>query len=177
MIKFLNLVHASNVSIRIRSTRKQSLKFPLELTKIKQQEFLFVLSFVRFLAYVWTMILCLRRSLCHRLDFISLFCLLFCPYAYAYIQVQTLLVIAWSIGHMLFSQTLSGGRSSWPKWRILMTVFNKECGRRLLLLGTLWSKTSTWTTTSFKQKNSSWQTKRMNKFYSPEHSQYRRRCA
>ena len=94
MIKFLNLVHASNVSIRIRSTRKQSLKFPLELAKIKQQEFLFVLSFVRFLAYVWTMILCLRRSLCHRLDFISLFCLLFCPYAYAYIQVQTLLVIA-----------------------------------------------------------------------------------
>ena len=45
---------------------------PLELAKIKHQEFFFVSSFVRFLAYAWTMILCLclRRSLCHRLDFV-----------------------------------------------------------------------------------------------------------
>ena len=59
---------------------------PLELEKIKQQEFFFVSPFVWFLAYAWTMILCLglRRSLYCRLDFIPLFCLLFCPYAYVY---------------------------------------------------------------------------------------------
>ena len=56
---------------------------PLGLTKTKQ-EFFFVSSSVRFFAYAWTMILrlWLRRSLCCRLDFIPLFCLLFCPYAH-----------------------------------------------------------------------------------------------
>ena len=75
---FLSLVHASDLNIRTRSMRKQSMTSPLGLAKIKQQEFFFVSSFVRFFAYPWTMILCLRlrRSLCRRLDFIPLFCLL-----------------------------------------------------------------------------------------------------
>ena len=50
---------------RTRSIRKQSMIFPLGLAKIKQQEFFFVSSFVRLLAYAWTMTLCLqlRQSL------------------------------------------------------------------------------------------------------------------
>ena len=59
----LTLVHTSDISIRTRSIR----------------------FFVRFLAYASTMILCLclRRFLYRRLDFVPLFC----PYAYAYVQV------------------------------------------------------------------------------------------
>ena len=56
---------------------------PLGFVKTKQREFFFVSPFVLLLAYAWTMTLCLWRSLCRRLDFIPLFCLLFCPYAYA----------------------------------------------------------------------------------------------
>ena len=44
-------------------------------------------------------------------------------------------------------------------------------------LGILRSETSTLSTTSFEQKNSSCKTKRMNHFYSSEHSQDRRRSA
>ena len=66
--------------------RKQSITSPLGLTKTKQQEFFFVSPFVLLLAYAWTMILCLWRSLCRSLDFIPLFFL----YAYAY-------AIVWSI--------------------------------------------------------------------------------
>ena len=55
----LSLVHTSDISIRTGSIRKQSMASPLGLAKIKQQDFFFVLSFVRFLAYAWTMILCL----------------------------------------------------------------------------------------------------------------------
>ena len=75
----LSQVHTSDISIRTSSIRKHSMTFPLGLTKIKQQESFFLSSFVRFLAYACTMILCLclRRSLCRRLDFIPLFCLLF----------------------------------------------------------------------------------------------------
>ena len=62
---------------------------PLGLAKIKQQEFFLVPSFVRLLAYTWTVILWLRRSLCRRPDFIPLFFLLFCPYVYAYAHVWT----------------------------------------------------------------------------------------
>ena len=67
----LGLVHTSDITIRTRSIRKQSMKSPLGLAKIKQ-EFFFVLSFVLFLTYAWTMILRLRlrRSLCLRLDLI-----------------------------------------------------------------------------------------------------------
>ena len=54
-----SLVHTSDISIRTRSIRKQSMISPLGLVKIKQPEFFFVSSFVRFLAYAWTMILCL----------------------------------------------------------------------------------------------------------------------
>ena len=84
-------VHTTNISIRTKSKRKQSVISPQGLVKIKQQQFLFVSSFVRLLAYAWTMILCLwlRRSLCRRLDFIPLFCHLFCPYAYVYAHVWT----------------------------------------------------------------------------------------
>ena len=89
----LSLVHTSDISIRTRSIRKQSIISPQELAKIKQLEFFFVSSFVRLLAYARTVILCLwlRRSSCRRLDFIPLFCLLFCPcaYAYAYVHVWT----------------------------------------------------------------------------------------
>ena len=62
--------------------------YPLGFTK-KKQEFFFVLSFVRLLAYAWTMTLFIRlqRFLCRKLDFIPLFYLLFCPYAYAYVLV------------------------------------------------------------------------------------------
>ena len=83
------LVHTSDISIRTRSIRKQNIISTLGLLKSKQPEFFFVLSFVRFLAYACTTILCywLRRSLCHRLDFIPLFCLLFRLYAYAYARV------------------------------------------------------------------------------------------
>ena len=72
----LNLVHMSDISIRTRSIRKQSMTSPLVLAKIKQ-EFFFVSSSVRFLAYAWTTILCLRlrRSFYRRLDF---FCFTFC---------------------------------------------------------------------------------------------------
>ena len=77
------------MSIRTRSIRKQSMIPLLGLKKIKQREFFFVSSFVRLLAYAWTMILCLWRSSCRRLDFIPLFCLLFCPYAYVYAHVWT----------------------------------------------------------------------------------------
>ena len=95
----LSLVHRSNISIRTRSIRKQSMTSPLGLAKTKQQEFFFVSSFVRLLAHAWTMILCLclRRSLGRRLDFIPLFCLLFCPYAYAYSRVnQALISTMWN---------------------------------------------------------------------------------
>ena len=47
-----SLVHTNNISIRVRSMRKQSTISPLELTKTKQQELLFVSSFVRLLASV-----------------------------------------------------------------------------------------------------------------------------
>ena len=79
----LSLLHTSDISIGTTSIRKQSMT-SLRLAKIKK-EFFFVSSFVRLFAYAWTMILCLRRSLCRRLDFIPLFCLLFCLYAYAHV--------------------------------------------------------------------------------------------
>ena len=60
------------------------IKSPLRLAKIKE-DFLFVSSLVLCLAYAWTVILRLLLSLCRRFDFIRLFCLLFCPYAYAYV--------------------------------------------------------------------------------------------
>ena len=77
------------VSIRTRSKRKQSMTSPLGLAKIKQ-EFFFVLSFVRLLAYAWTLISCLwlRWSLCRRVDLTPSFCLLFCPYAYAHVWTR-----------------------------------------------------------------------------------------
>ena len=79
----LSLVHTSDISMSTRSIRKQSMTSSLGLAKTKQREIFIVSPFVLFLAYAWTMILCLSRSLCRRLDFIPLFCLLFCPYAYA----------------------------------------------------------------------------------------------
>ena len=60
--------------------RKQSMTSPQGLAKTKQREVFFVSPFVLLFAYVWTMILCLWRSLWRRLDFIPLF---YCPYAYA----------------------------------------------------------------------------------------------
>ena len=83
---YLNRVHTSDISISIstRSIRKQSMTSPLGLAKTKQRECFFVSPFVLLLAYAWTMILCFWRSLCRRLNFIPLFCLLFSPYAYAY---------------------------------------------------------------------------------------------
>ena len=80
--------------------RKQSITSPLGLAKTKQQ-FFFVSPFVLLLAYAWTMILCLWRSLCRRLDFIPLFCLLFCPYAYAI--VWTRLYTSYSLNYALVS--------------------------------------------------------------------------
>ena len=85
----LSLVHTSDISISTRSIRKQSTTSPLGFAKTKQREVFFVSPFVLLLAYAWTMILCLWRSLCRRLGFIPLFCLLFCPYAYAYAIVWT----------------------------------------------------------------------------------------
>ena len=82
-------------NIRTRSIRKQNIISPQGLAKTKQQEFFFVSSFFRLMAYAMTMILCLCLwlSLCRRLDFIPLFCLLFCllfcPYAYAYAHKWT----------------------------------------------------------------------------------------
>ena len=64
------------------NTKTKHDMYPLGCTKIKQQEFFFISSFVQLFTYACTMILCLRWSLCRRLDFIPLFCLLFCPYAY-----------------------------------------------------------------------------------------------
>ena len=87
-----SLVHTSDISISTRSIRKQSMTSPLGLANSKQREFFFVSPFVLLLAYAWNMILCLLRSLCRRLDFIPLFCLLFCPYAYAYAIVWTRLI-------------------------------------------------------------------------------------
>ena len=63
----------------------------------EQREFIFVSPFVLLLAYAWTMIICLLenhpayalwRSLCRRLDFIPLFCLLIWPYAYAIVWTR-----------------------------------------------------------------------------------------
>ena len=73
----LSLVHTSD--IRISTIGKQSMTSPLGLAKTKR-EFFFVGPFVLLLAYAWTMILCLWRSLFRRLEFIPLFY----PYAYAY---------------------------------------------------------------------------------------------
>ena len=80
----LSLVHTSDISIGTRSIRKQSTTSPLGLAKTKQREFFFVSPFVLLLAYGWTMVLCLWRSLCRRLDFIPLFC----PYAYAIVWTR-----------------------------------------------------------------------------------------
>ena len=68
--------------------RKQRMNSPLRLAKTKQREFFFVSPFFLLFAYAWTMILCLWRSLCRRLDLIPLFCLLFCPYAYAIVWTR-----------------------------------------------------------------------------------------
>ena len=86
----LSLVHTSSISIRERSIRKQTKTYPLGLAKTKQQEFFFVSSFVRRLTYGMIMTLCLwyQRSLCRRLNFLLLFCLLFCPYAYAHVWTR-----------------------------------------------------------------------------------------
>ena len=84
----LSLVHTSDISLRTRSIRKQNIISPLGLAKIKQQEFFFVSSFVRLLIYTWTMILWLRQSLCRMLDFIPLFCVLFCSYAYSHVWTR-----------------------------------------------------------------------------------------
>ena len=54
-----SLVHTSDISTRARSKRKQSTMSPQGLVKIKQQDFFFVSSFVRLMAYAWTTILCL----------------------------------------------------------------------------------------------------------------------
>ena len=85
----LSLVHTSDIGIRTRSIRKQSIVCPQGLAKIKQQELFFILFFVQLFADTWTMTLSLRlrRSFCRRLDFIPLFCLLFCLHAYAYAHV------------------------------------------------------------------------------------------
>ena len=73
---------------------------PLGLAKTKQQDFFFVSPFVLLLAYASTMILCLClwRSLCRRLDFIPLFCLLFCLYAYRVNQAFICLRLWRSLG-------------------------------------------------------------------------------
>ena len=91
LVKDKSLVHTSDISIRTRSIRKQSMISPLGLAKIKQPEIFFVLSFIRLLDYAWTVILCLRfrRFLCRRFDFIPSFYLLFCLYAYAYAHLWT----------------------------------------------------------------------------------------
>ena len=81
----ISLVNTGDIIIRTRSTRTQSMIFPLELVKINEQELFFVSSFVRLLAYAWTTTLCL--CLCRRLEFIPLFCLLFCSNVYAYVHV------------------------------------------------------------------------------------------
>ena len=55
--------------------------------------------------------------------------------------------------------------------RIHARIVHEICWRcQILLVRTIRSKTSISKTTSFKQKNSSCKTKRMDKFYSPEHS-------
>ena len=81
----LSLVHTSDISIRTRSIRKQRMMSSLGLAKTKQQDFFFVSSFVRLLAYAWIMILCLCLwlSSCRGLDFIPFFCFLFFSYAYS----------------------------------------------------------------------------------------------
>ena len=79
---WLSLVHTSDISI------SNEMNSPLRFAKTKQREFFFVSPFVLLFAYAWTMILCLWRSLCHRLDLIPLFCLLFCPYAYAIVWTR-----------------------------------------------------------------------------------------
>ena len=77
-----SLVHASNISTRIRSIRKQSMISPLGLAKTKQQKI--------FLGFVFcsTTGLCLWRSSCRRLDFTPLFCLVFCPYSYVHVWTR-----------------------------------------------------------------------------------------
>ena len=89
----ISLVHTSRRHKH--KQRKQRMNSPLRLAKTKQREFFFVSPFVLLFAYAWTMILylCLWRSLCRRLDLIPLFCLLFCPYAYAYAIVWTRLIV------------------------------------------------------------------------------------
>ena len=55
----LSLVHTSDISMSTRSIRKQSMTSSLGLAKTKQREIFIVSPFVLFLAYAWTMILCL----------------------------------------------------------------------------------------------------------------------
>ena len=99
----LSLVLTSDISIRTRWKRKRSVISPQGLEKIKE-EFFFVSSFVRLLAYAWTMILCWwsRRSLCRRLDFIPLFCLLF--RSYAYICAHLFTKVLYSVYGSLFNK-------------------------------------------------------------------------
>ena len=84
----LSMVHTSDISIRTRSIRKQRMISPQGLAKIKKNFSLFRLLFGSWLMLM-TLCLWLRRSLCRRLDFIPVFCLFFCPYAYAYAHVWT----------------------------------------------------------------------------------------
>ena len=57
-LSLLSPVYTSDIGIRTRSIRKQSMISPLGLAKIKH-EFFFVSSFVRLLAYPWITISCL----------------------------------------------------------------------------------------------------------------------
>ena len=130
----VSLVHTSDISIRTWSKRKQGVISPQELVKIKQ-EFSFVSSCVRLLAYSWTMILCLRlrRSLCRRLDFIPLFCFLF----FFMLMHMTYMHRLWHYHFpvscatfceqkyfgsrddfkIIFRSNL-GSKASWPRWQI-----------------------------------------------------------
>ena len=56
---------------------------------------------------------------------------------------------------------------------LMYPIHSHESARDIATLGTLRSTLSTSMTTSFKLKNSSCKTKRMNAFYSPVHSQHR----
>ena len=61
-----------------RSKRKQSVISPQGLAKVKQQEFFFVSSFVRLLAYAWTMILCLDCDDPYAAGLTSFLCFAYC---------------------------------------------------------------------------------------------------
>ena len=118
-----------SIIIKIRSIRKKSMAYPLGLTEIKQQKFFFVSSLVQLFAYAWTMILCLclRRSLFRRIDFIPLFCLLFCPYAYAYAYVKVWIRLNCKTLHIILRLCASAGalcKSVWDVFNLTASQYS-----------------------------------------------------